>query len=184
MINIRKTDIIAILGKRGSGKSTFLKWLISKLKYSIVLLDTMLEHKRYGKHVMLVKPKPFKTQYNSLLKYAIELALNTKSILAIDELSYYQNPRNIPKKLNDFVQYGRHFNTGFIFTSRRPAEIHKNILANTNHFFIFKIDLPNDIYYLSSYVPIKLLHKLKRLTPHSFIYYGDYGVKVFKPLKL
>lgn len=80
--------------------------------------------------------------YNALMKWVYERENTT---LWIDELmSIADNPRSYPPYLKAIMTRGRSKRVSIWALTQRPVDIPAIILANSTHFFIFDLNLPQD----------------------------------------
>jgi hypothetical protein len=80
--------------------------------------------------------------YDSLMKWIYE---RENTILWIDELmSVAESPLRYPKYLKALLSRGRSKNCGVWSLTQRPKEIPSIVMANSTHFFIFNLNLPQD----------------------------------------
>jgi hypothetical protein len=162
-----------IAGSTGSGKSQLAEIYLAGFEY-VVKLDTKgeyYERVREGKAVWrgltenkdytvvfhlrdldqvttkkIIYVPSFEEQeiefYDSLMKWIYERENTT---LWIDELmSVADNPHRYPRYLKALLTRGRSKNCGVWSLTQRPTEIPSIIMANSTHFFIFNLNLPQD----------------------------------------
>jgi len=165
--------ILIILGKRGSGKSYLANELIKKLDNAIVLdvngddytdlqiAESELDYQKYKKLRVVA--------YNSDIEDSFFESITKlhDRIIVIDECDRFCSPYNINDNLDSLIRYGRHKNISMILISRRPAELHRNITANTNEIICFKMIEPRDIEYLRK-IDVDFANKVKNLGLYEF----------------
>jgi hypothetical protein len=96
--------------------------------------------------------------------------------VVIEECQLYSNPHKMPKWLKNSLLTGRHQNMSLLFTTQRPAELHKTILSQCTHIFCGQILEGNDLRYLSSFLG-RESDKLPTLPERNFLYFTDKGVR-------
>lgn len=80
--------------------------------------------------------------YDALMKYVYE---RENTILWIDELmSVAESPSRYPRYLKALMTRGRSKNVAVWALTQRPMDIPSIIFANTTHFFVFNLMLPQD----------------------------------------
>jgi len=157
-MEINVTDIFCILGKRGSGKSEIAKHFLRQMQneeYPILILDINNEytHKEFPESE-IYQGKSI-TEYINNYAQEIERFINRNNsgMIVFEDVDVLVSSTNIPMPILDLVIRGRHKNIGCMFLFRRANNIHKQILYNSHHIFIPRLSLPNDIKYLSDYIP-------------------------------
>jgi hypothetical protein len=83
--------------------------------------------------------------------------------------------RGISKWLKNCLLVGRHRGIGMLFTSQRPAEVHKTIFGLCNHVFCGVTSEGNDLRYLANMFGDEI-KKLPTLQKRRFLYYGPDGI--------
>jgi energy-coupling factor transporter ATP-binding protein EcfA2 len=174
-MEIKVTDIWCILGKRGSGKSELTKHflrIMQKNEYPILILDLNDEYSKDEFETGIIfKPKTIKDYiegYERVINNFIQS--NNSGMIVFEDIDVLVSSTSIPFPILDLVIRGRHKNIGCMFLFRRGNNIHKQILYNSHHIFIPRITLPNDIKYLSDYIPMtnEIVPHLKK---YEFFHY-------------
>lgn len=161
---------VLVFGKSGSGKTTYVTNLISKLN-RLIIIDYKDEYKGVIcnssidaiKHI-IENPKQYRCVIRltdndpGMFKRLNELNNYT---LVIEELWNYCSPYYIDPDLFKIIAYGRHKKINFIGISQRPAHIHRLVTSQANVIVSFKQYEPRDITYLG-YFGFKHLTKLKQ----------------------
>jgi DNA helicase HerA-like ATPase len=157
-MDINITDIFCVLGKRGSGKSEIAKHFIRQMQnndYPILILDINNEYKQKDfPYVDIFQGKSI-TDYVENYDREIDkfISKNNSGMIIFEDVDVLVSSTSIPMPILDLVIRGRHKNIGCMFLFRRAANIHKQILYNSHHIFIPRLNLPNDIEYLANYIP-------------------------------
>lgn len=193
---IKNAERIAVFGRSGSGKSTFVKNLI-KNDQRLIIFDTQEEYnlkKCYSLPEVLkaVKQKPlnFKLSYvpQGVDSYPKHLHALSKLIFAInapykqglssslltfvvEELNQSYPVHNLKANLTGFrdvCSRGRHFGIRLIGVSQRYAEVNKNFTENctTSVFFAQGV---LDIDNANKALGGGCMEKLQSLKPHYFL---------------
>lgn len=173
MRKILPSEHVFIAGATGTGKSYLAETYLAGMD-SVIKLDTKgeyFERRRDGEEIWrgleegkdydiifhlsdidkITTPKiiyvpDFEEQtidyYNALMKYVYD---RENTILWIDELmSVADNPRTYPLYLKALMTRGRSKNSSVWSLTQRPVDIPSIVLANSTHFFIFDLNLPQD----------------------------------------
>lgn len=178
-LQIRGDDIIVVLGKRRSGKSNLIAYLIQTLHLDFVILDVVgnLRFLKDQSNVVYYSVDPDnEEQLNQILR-----ASAGKTII-VDEADLYSwNRHNF---LNRILQIGRNYGIGFWVSARRPANLSKNLLSNCDLALIFSYREPRDVEYLDSWLASGIDYTIKEpFTFRVFVQGEDRGLyKVEKAL--
>ena len=139
---VKTTDIITISGKRESGKTYLSKFLIDTLnqnEYDIDIYDINREYEReYGNVIRFSSVADYKTKVPMLVNEAMRKG---SKFIVIDDADLLIDQNSIPSAILECLQIGRHRDIGMILIFRRVNTMHKQVIFNTNHFFIFKSKL-------------------------------------------
>ena len=153
--------IIYVCGKKGFGKTTFVKRHIVPKWNRIVVLDSLgfeypyLSANNFSDYCTLVKSnitKPyFRIAYTPFDKMETEFfklcLVMSSCLIVIEETDLYCTTSQIEPSLDRLVRYGRHRNLDLVFLSRRPAEVHRNITAQADVIISFRQTEPRDLEY-------------------------------------
>lgn len=183
-ITIRKPyqERCGFYGKTGSGKSNAMACLLQKLmnltNVKFILIDME------GVHNWKVKDPARQTiihgkrdtDRQALLMSVLHKVMTEKYyILAVEGIDAFQTNRWMPPDLADFVQYGRNYEWGrssYWVTYRRCADVHKDIVGNIDHHFIFRSFEPNDVHnYYRKYLGKEVAMRLQKLPDFHFYYW-------------
>ena len=160
-----ETEIITVLGQRGSGKSSWVKKRLPTIP-RFILWDTLGEYQGFEtfdnledlvRYLDKNESGFFQVVYNTLEETDFEKvcrlagAVGTCTLI-IEEVDTYATPANCPFELRKLLKVGRHYGTSMIFVSRRPAEINRLITSQSQSFVCFKMFEPRDIVYLRSII--------------------------------
>ena len=139
---------IVILGKRGSGKTTLIKYLIKKALSTgvkITILDIVGNYiylkgdKRINYHI--INPHNAK-QINSIL---LKVFNEGNQLLILDEADLYDYSVLKKDLFYSIINLGRNYGIGYIASARRTANIPKDFISNANYSFVFRHNLPQDL---------------------------------------
>lgn len=169
--------VATIIGKQGSGKSHLvehqvLPLLIEEKDKPIFILDTMNEYgskedgSSYGVvyySILELKKDLVKNNMNLTGVYILkadtdrdceeffELFTRVKKpcSIIVEEASKFCNPYGIDENLYNILNYGRHWSQDIIFMARRPAELNRNVTAQSDFIISFIQTESRDINALS-----------------------------------
>lgn len=128
---------------------------MDKAEYPILIMDVNDEYsKTEFEHSVIFKTKnldEYFREYQRRLQTFIDS--NNSGMIVFEDADVLISQSKLPMPIYDLIIRGRHKNMGCMFLFRRANNIHKQVLYNSHHIFIPKITLPNDIEYLSEYIP-------------------------------
>jgi len=75
-----------------------------------------------------------------------------RMIYAIDEVDRFTSAGWMPQGLDYLVNQGRHVQVSMICTSRRPAQVPRELTSQAHLFYVFKMTEPGDVDYLRPYI--------------------------------
>lgn len=189
---MKETEVVTVLGQRGSGKSSWVKRALPEIPRFIVW-DTLGEYTQFdgvesvGELIEYVYPRidgVFQVVINSMIDDDLEqvcrVAGAVKNLhLIVEEVDTYATPGKAPYELKRLLKIGRHYGVSMIFVSRRPAEINRLITSQSQRFIMFRMFEPGDIRYLKSIIGPEAM-ELTELKPlhyldwnHGEITYGE-----------
>jgi hypothetical protein len=114
---------------------------------------------------------------------AMEVAYEvTNCLVVFEEVSFYCSPSSMPTILKKFVRYGRHREISQVYVSRRPAEINRDLTAQSDLIVSFRQHEPNDIDYLRKLMGPEA-DKLPKLPKYRIIASGDVASAPFPILE-
>lgn len=152
--------IIGTLGAKGSGKSLFTKrHLIPRFK-RIIILDSLGEYDHMvtndiesfyealkaniNKEYFVICYRPIDKNPEAFFKIA-EACFDVTVV--VEEADFYCSPYNMLEEFSNLVRYGRHFKQNLLWISRRPAEVSRQITAQSDVIISFRQAEPIDIDY-------------------------------------
>ena len=165
-------------GMVGTGKSNAMAYMLQRITAKFILIDVEGVHTwsplKPDRQVILQPSRS--TDKQALLLNVIKKAQEEKYyIVAVEGIDAFQTCHWMPDALRDFVQYGRNYRWGrssYWVTFRRSADVHKDILGNIDHHFIFRSFEPNDVYnYYRRYLGKAVAEKIQDLPDYHFYYW-------------
>ena len=192
----RENEIVVIVGKKGSGKSTRARQLLETRPRRVVI-DAMWEHtdgvivKTFADLAAYVRDKRH-ARYSVILRAldpmhvldAIALATATApdgstgdpneaplpgAWYLLDEIDRWATPTSVPPPIFNLANYGRHFGVSMIVTARRAQRVPLDFRFNADRILIGRVEEPNDLDYLSDRVPGELLERARDIPQGEFI---------------
>ena len=91
-------------------------------------------------------------------------------LYATEETADYCNKSEIMPFHQKLIRWGRAEGIAVISLTQRCANLHNDILANSNHVFIFRTNLTNDKIYLRGWIPAEAVDSIHQLDYFEFIY--------------
>lgn len=180
-MKLKQNKIIVILGRKGTGKTTLAKKIIS-LQKRIFIIDVLDEYDGLDCQDMdltyFFKNERFRLKIVPDEKFDLDSYLDKlwkfeNYYLVLDEIGIWQSPNYISTKLLKFIRLGRHKNINMIMIGRRPAEIHRDITALADEFYFFQIREPRDIEYVKAYISAdeKFIDEIRKLQKYIYMKY-------------
>ena len=179
-IRIRKPyqECCSFYGMKGKGKSNLMAYMLQRIKAKYILIDVEGAHRWKPldptRQTILHPPRGIDKQ-EFLLKVLRKIMNEKYYILAVEGIDAFQTCRWMPEELKDFVNFGRNYRWGrssYWVTFRRSADVHKDILGNSDHHFIFRSFEPNDVYnYYRRYLGKVVASKIQNLPDYHFYYW-------------
>jgi hypothetical protein len=156
--------VISVFGRKGSGKSTLVREIVDEAP-RVIVFDTMGEYARKRDKIFdtfeSAASELGRVQHERRFRVIIQLVDEEDALAAmrvaydvpaclivVEETSFYCSPSYLPMELARFVRYGRHREIDQIYVSRRPAEIHRDLTAQSDLIVSFQQHEPGDVEYL------------------------------------
>jgi hypothetical protein len=165
-------------GMVGSGKSNLFAYMLQRTASKYILIDVEGVHSWQPlkpDRQTIIRPSKG-TDLQGLLMSVIRRVQQEKYfIVAIEGIDAFQTCYWMPEELRLFCQYGRNYRWGrssYWVTFRRAADVHKDILGNVDHHFIFRTFEPNDVNnYYRRYLGKEVAQRLQSLPDYHFYYW-------------
>ena len=157
-----QAKIICIFGKRGSGKTT-LAWRLLHGKRRVILFDPLGQYEgdaspqgrkwfvslyELRQHVQardtffaVYRPTRARESFPLLSRIACKVG---KLCLVAEEISWAISPAKMNTEIENLIRYGRHRDVELIGISRRPSEVNRDLTANADEIYIFRMHEPRD----------------------------------------
>lgn len=179
-----KANIVAVMGGSGSGKSTFIKREIARIKPSrLIVFDVMHEYDALGQPVKLCgelarlsKQNSFKLvfqpsslhmqqQFDFVCKVAFELG---NMVFVVEELNRVTEATKAPPYWQDCTSRGRHKGLMIYGASQRPAGVDKDFFSNATRVRSGRLNYLADVKTLANVLNVKTAD-IDALKPLEFI---------------
>lgn len=190
---IDKTDVVVIAGKRGSGKSTLVKHILSTQlnEKNYLIYDVNREYGDFGftlhsersltdlrkivfpsdePHVVY-QPMTFGEKIHDVVSGAIMEKGNY--FFVCEETDMYCSPRNVGEYFSRVLHVGRHYGVGVIAISRNVRGLNALVGSQAKHFFIFHTFFPQDKDYLSQFLHPDAMRKIDELKKFECLYFNS-----------
>lgn len=170
---IRKDNIIVLLGKRGSGKTQLIKFLIRFMCFSnTVIFDTIQSgdgsYQNINLNTACENIKVVKTTADAEMwdKFN-DTSMWINKFVVIDELDmvnfYHKN------FYTRWINVGRNFNSGGILSARRPTRLPRDTTANADYSILFQAHERSVIDYYKESFSDEVVDAVKKLDKYEFI---------------
>ncbi len=200
-----QNKIFTIIGHKGYGKTKLTELLIALNAKPTIIADPRYQYepKEYRRHFKNVGHfrKYILNNHNRREFYRCKLELIVNGLdedsfeelaaivykmqnisFLIDEVDMFAPPTmNNKKTLYKLVHYGRHLQIDIFTTSRRPANISRNLTSQTDVTIFSRVREPNDKKYLKAYLGEQYVKIAESLEKFSFLVVDEYdNSKVIK----
>ncbi len=113
-----------------------------------------------------------------------EIVIKHENLLfVVDEVDFFDSPASQAREFKKMIHYSRHYGIDIITTSRRPANISRDLTSQTDAFSIFRITEKRDLDYFYA-LNAELPDIIKALEPHHYIEYDHDSIEVKSPISL
>jgi hypothetical protein len=110
------------------------------------------------------------------LESVTRIALATREVVyAVDEVDKFCSPSWLPPGLYDLVNYGRHSRVPVMCTSRRPAQVARELTSQCAEMRIFRMTEPLDVRYFAQLIGDATAAQLPQLGEYQYLRWTDDG---------
>jgi DNA helicase HerA-like ATPase len=118
-------------------------------------------------------------------KHRKRIWFKVNHLMIVEECEIYlRNKSELSSYAKQLILRGRNKGIGMGLCTRRIADLHKTPMSQANHLFLFKMYLPNDLNYISQFIPKDITEKLKTMPDYHFIRYSGNEIEICKPIKI
>lgn len=188
-----QNKIQTVIGHKGHGKTKLTEALALLTKKPVIYADPRfqfddkpkrrLHFKSVGEFRKWINNR---TNFKIFMKYRLELIVNafddtfdelanivlkmSDITFVVDEVDMFADTRmNNKKPFYKLIHYGRHDRIDIITTSRRPANISRNLTSQTDIFYFGKIREPADKEYIKKAVGQEYVAMVEKLNRFEFL---------------
>lgn len=184
----RQNKIIGIIGRKGSGKSTILEYLL-RSNPRLFIFNTMGEHDWTVDHITNIDTLPmylddvenpkekFQAEFTPtgdiLQQFDIvadEVYETGNMTFAIEELPMLTKSAGyMQPSLGRLFRLGRHQALNLVWTAQRAAEVPRGVTGATDYFILFQQTEPGDIKALEYRCGEECAYQVQQLGLHNFL---------------
>jgi len=199
---MKTTDIVIVIGRKGSGKSYLIKHLFLPQFSSYVIDDHVMERVRneyadFGyraKYLSEIVGKPrvnyydyqkddssFEKIWNAVKAHANKWG---DTLLVIDEAHIHFSKKSLPVPQKEVLHENRHYGTGIILASQRIYDINPIAYKQADYIIIFYSREPREIEFIRKYISSEVAETVKTLKQYYFVLFdvNNQRVRVHKPI--
>jgi hypothetical protein len=195
----KQNKIVTVIGHKGDGKTVLTELLTVANDKPAIIADPRGQYPTECRRRLSFKnPRQLKlwiydsTNFKEFYRYKLELICSVddenfqelaqlvyqmRSVnFVVDEVDMFFSAAATNKNyLYKIVHYGRHNLIDIISTSRRPANISRNLTSQTDIFYFSKLNEPADIKYFKNICGDKYLNAVQNLPKYSFLEVKENG---------
>jgi len=169
MIDLRNKRF-CIFGLQGSGKTTLAKYILKQFGNDGWVIDVLDEYAGFNRYVMQDRTIMGRDELNIAIQYILDKF--KPKLLIIDEANRYCPPkRPLPDMVSYLNDFHRHMELAIGFISRRPTQLHTDLVELAHYLFIFRLVGKNDRIYLDSLYE-GLGDMVLELPQHAFVFFN------------
>ncbi|MBD3196326.1 MAG: AAA family ATPase [Candidatus Lokiarchaeota archaeon] len=179
-------QILMIIGRRGSGKTTLAKKIIDELSNCVILdffneyeseieiydseefIDYVIEQKGINKKFVSKINDDDENMYVSDFSYQVG-----DTTIIFEEVFRFCNRHYIAPELQRITFYGRHKNVKSIIIGQRPAQINRDILSQADSFIFFKLTDSRDLNFIEQRFSKETSELVKSLDKYEYVFTND-----------
>ena len=199
---MKPTDIVIIIGRKGSGKSYLIKHLFLPQFQSFVIDDHVMERTRneyadYGfraRYLAEIVSKPRVNYYDydktdeSFAKIWNAVKLHAQkwgdTLFVIDEAHIHFSKKSLPVAQKEVLHENRHYGTGIILASQRIYDINPVAYKQADYIILFYTREPREVEFIRKYISSEVAEQVKTLKQYHFVVFdvNRQTVRVHKPI--
>jgi hypothetical protein len=157
-----QNTIIALVGRKGSGKSTLVGEIVCEHERTVVV-DTMNEYgEKLGAEVVLgydqavdavleaSRRRRFRfslrgLEHDQVLEILEGVATLRELLLVVEEASAYMKAQQIPWEIAQLVRMGRHQGISQLYVAQRPTMLHLDVISQADVIVSFQQHAHRDV---------------------------------------
>ena len=193
---MKQNSITTIIGHKGYGKTTLTNALMLLNSKPTIIADPRFQYEKNDRRLTFKSVSKFRSwitkssNYRAFKHYKLELIVNAfddtfeelaeivskmKDItFVVDEIDMFFDTRTSNKSfMYKLVHYGRHNEIDLITTSRRPANISRNLTSQTDIFYFSRLREPHDKKYIKDAVGSEFVEVVENLEKFEFLKIDD-----------
>jgi hypothetical protein len=182
---INMDDKVVVVGYSGSGKTTYMRNFVKttalKPLYIVDPIGNFSPNPSWKNYEFSgVMPCSEKRQGHTCIKLSSTIQLEAlikhlsskkpKWFLIVDEIDRFLGTSPAPYYIRRYIEEGRNYSRGGMFSVRRIGFLNKSILSNAHYLVMFRLLNKNDKEYLNSIVDFDVM-ELDYSDPHSFFFF-------------
>ena len=172
--------IIAVFGKKGSGKTTLVKNLIRQSK-RLIVIDTLNEYNVgeivYSKENLFNQTRfeTFRIVYRPLSEidadFAFRLCQHLENVtIVVEEADNYATSNYLSEDFRYLIHYGRHYKVNIIVSCRQANRLRSDITAQSDYIISFKQQGRHCLSYMEDFDDKNIILKIDKLHLHEYIF--------------
>lgn len=181
-----QNEIVGIVGRKGSGKSTALRKLVSSAP-RLILWDPLGEHKFCPNRLKTIEQlKQFFEWTRGRESFAARFIAESDLaeafngfaevvyrrgwlVCGVEEVPMISQPNWLPPGFDKLCRLGRHRAISIVWTAQRMSEVARRLTSATDRFFLFRHTEPVDIDAIRKRCGIEVADKVSRLGQHEVL---------------
>lgn len=174
--------IISVFGKKGTGKTTYAGKLIAgrdKSKHCVIIdlfdqfpLYPLIDIDSFYHYAMTSFPSnPVRLAIFDLVDFgnvSKVIGVRRDILLVVDEIDFFDSATKQVLDFKRLIHYSRHYRVDLITTSRRPANVSRDLTSQTDEFIIFSMTERRDLEYFRN-LSEDLPDRIKGLKKYEFL---------------
>lgn len=198
----KKNAISLAVGRKGCGKSTLAKALMKGSKRLIVLdpqceYDIGLQVNNFNQFTEAIQKYRFsedvkiryfpqdKKDSKFMFSLICDIVYDFADVtFVIEELGYFMSATSFPASFARLVMGSRHQRVNIIGVTQRATKIPRDLRSQADVIYTFQQIEPGDVKYISEFMDLKNVNRVRGLTNHNFIEWLPDGTTTVKRLNL